>query len=257
VKTRKSPDFSGEKFTRRSLLEWLGKGCVLALGGSTMASCLADIGQDPDGGLGMPDGGWEYDGDEEGFAFHPGAGSHPVYQNWGERTVDRQDLQEILKSWRLSVDGMVEAPEVLTFADLVELPRSDFLVDFHCVEGWSIYDVPWNGVHLSKIFDRVKPTADATHVTFHTIGGRYNESLPLEVALEPRTLLAYGIGGSTLPLKHGFPLRVVVPRLYAYKSAKYVERLELTDRPFHGFWVAAGYPYDAEVPASRLRPGKY
>jgi DMSO/TMAO reductase YedYZ molybdopterin-dependent catalytic subunit len=261
VKSRKSPDFSGKKFTRRSLLEWLGKGCVLALGGSAMASCLADVGPHDspiDAGLGQPDGGWEYDGSgEDGFSFYPGAANHPVYKNWGERTVDRQDLQEILQSWRLSVDGMVESPKVFTFADLVELPRSDFLVDFHCVEGWSIYDVPWNGVHLSEIFDVVKPTADATHVTFHTVNGKYNESLPLDVALEDKTLLAYGIGGSTLPLKHGFPLRIVIPRLQAYKSAKYVERLELTDRPFGGFWVAAGYPYDGEVPESRLRPGKY
>ena len=258
MKPRKPPDFSGKKFTRRGLLEWLGKGCVLALGGSTMASCLADVGPEGDGGMGQPDGGWEYDGsEEEGFNFRPGAGSHPVYQNWGERTVDRQDLQEILQSWRLSVDGMVESPRVYTFADLVDLPRSDFLVDFHCVEGWSIYDVPWNGLHLFKIFEQVKPTASATHVTFHTIGGKYNESLPLEVALEPKTILAYGIGGSTLPLKHGFPLRIVIPRLLAYKNAKYVERLELTDRSFDGFWVAAGYPYDGEVPASRLRPGKY
>jgi hypothetical protein len=258
LKPRKTPDFSGKKFTRRGLLEWLGKGCVLALGGSTMASCLADIGPETDGGLGQPDGGWEYDGPgEEGFAFHPGAGSHPVFSNWGERTVDRQDLQEILRSWRLGVEGMVESPRVYTFADLVELPRTDMLVAFHCVEGWSIYDVPWNGLHLSEIFKQVKPTADATHVTFHTIGGKYNESLPLDVATEPKTLLAYGIGGNTLPLKHGFPLRIVIPRLYGYKNAKYVERLELTDRPFGGYWVAAGYPYDGEVPDSRLRPGKY
>jgi len=257
VKSRKDPDFSGKKFTRRSLLEWLGKGCVLALGGTTMASCLAEMGSDTDGGLGMPDGGWNHDGGEEDFAFRPGSGTHPVFDNWGERTVDRQDLQAILQYWRLSVDGMVESPTVFTFADLVDLPRSDFLVDFHCVEGWSIYDVPWNGVHLSEIFDRVKPTAGASHVTFHTIGGKYNESLPLEVALEPKALLAYGIGGSTLPLKHGFPLRIVIPRLYGYKSAKYVERLELTDRPVGGFWVAAGYPYDGEVPESRLRPEKY
>lgn len=251
LKSRKSPDFSGKKFTRRGLLEWLGKGCVLALGGSSMATCLADVGPEPDGG-------WEYDGSvEEGFEFRPGAGSHPVYKNWGERTVDRQDLQEILRSWRLSVDGMVESPRVYSFADLVDLPRTDMLVDFHCVEGWSIYDVPWNGVHLSEILKQVKPTASATHVTFHTIGGKYNESLPLDVAQEPKTLLAYGIGGATLPLKHGFPLRIVIPRLLAYKNAKYVERLELTDRPFGGFWVAAGYPYDGEVPDSRLRPGKY
>ena len=123
MKTRKNPDFTGRKLSRRSLLEWLGKGCVLALGGTSMASYLADIGRDSDGGLGMPDGGWEYDGGVEGFAFQPGAGSHPVYQNWGERTVDRQDLQEILQSWRLGVDGMVESARVFTFADLVARVR--------------------------------------------------------------------------------------------------------------------------------------
>ncbi len=63
--------------------------------------------------------------------------------------------------------------------------------------------------------------------------------------------------GHTLPLKHGFPLRIVIPRLLAYKNAKYVERIELTDKPLSGFWVAAGYSYDGEVPEGRLRPGRY
>jgi DMSO/TMAO reductase YedYZ molybdopterin-dependent catalytic subunit len=193
----------------------------------------------------------------DGFGFEPGDRNHSVYNNWGERTVDKQDLQDILANWRLEVDGMVEEPRIYTFADLVSMERTDLDVDFHCVEGWSVYDVPWNGVHLSKILEQVRPTSSATHVTFHTIGGKYNESLPLDVALEPRTVLAYGIAGSTLPLKHGFPLRIVIPRLLAYKSAKYVERIELTDEAVYGFWVAAGYPYDAEVPQSRLRPGKY
>jgi DMSO/TMAO reductase YedYZ molybdopterin-dependent catalytic subunit len=171
--------------------------------------------------------------------------------------VDPQDLRSILGSWRLTVDGMVENPRTFTWEELIGLTRQDQVTDFHCVEGWSVYDVPWNGVHLSTIFEVVRPRPEATYVAFHTIDGRYNESLPRTVALEPRTLLAYGIHGNTLPLAHGFPARVVVPRLLAYKSAKYVDRIELTDRPLIGFWVAAGYPYDAEVPPSRLRPGKY
>ena len=79
----------------------------------------------------------------------------------------------------------------------------------------------------------------------------------MDIALEPRTLLGYGIGGSTLPLGHGFPVRMVIPRLLGYKSAKYVERIEFSDHPVDGFWVAAGYPYDGNVPASRLREGKW
>jgi DMSO/TMAO reductase YedYZ molybdopterin-dependent catalytic subunit len=87
--------------------------------------------------------------------------------------------------------------------------------------------------------------------------GIYNESLPIDVALEPMTLLAYGVCEATLPQTHGFPLRIVIPRLLAYKSAKYVVRIELTDHPVEGYWVAAGYDYDGEVPSSRLRAGRY
>jgi DMSO/TMAO reductase YedYZ molybdopterin-dependent catalytic subunit len=81
--------------------------------------------------------------------------------------------------------------------------------------------------------------------------------MPIDVAREPRTLLGLGIAGSTLPLAHGFPLRIVVPRLLSYKNAKYVERIELVDAPLLGFWSQYGYPYEGEVPADRLRPGKY
>jgi DMSO/TMAO reductase YedYZ molybdopterin-dependent catalytic subunit len=75
--------------------------------------------------------------------------------------------------------------------------------------------------------------------------------------MEPRSILAYGVAGSTLPLDHGFPLRVVVPRLLGYKNAKYVERLELADKPLIGYWVAAGYELDGEVQKNRLRKGHY
>ena len=245
----KNLDKSKKKVTRRTLLEWMGTGCVLSLGGGSLASCLAEP---HDGGTNLHDA---YTG--SGFPFQPGAGQDSVFNNWGERTVDKQDLTQILQTWQLRVDGMVETPRTYTFADLVDMERTDMLVDFHCVEGWSILDVPWNGVHLTELFDQVKPRAGASHVTFHTIGGKYNESLPVEVALEPRTILAYGIAGATIPFKHGFPLRLVVPRLLAYKSPKYVDRIELTDRRFGGYWVAAGYPYEGEVDPSRLRPGKY
>lgn len=269
------PTIAQKTLSRRSLLEWLGTGTVLALGGTTLAACLGDVyiptegvdagpdaGPTPDGG-GASDGGGEPDASVAGdrdpgeFPFEPGGFDQDVFLGWGERTVDRQDLTDILASWELTVDGMVNTPRVYSFADLVGLDRSDMLVDFHCVEGWSIYDVPWNGLHLAQLFEQAGVQAGATHVTFHTIGGRYNESLPIQVALEPRTRLAYGIGGNTLPLKHGFPMRIVIPRLLGYKNAKYVERIELTDHPEYGFWVAAGYPYDGEVNPDRLREGKY
>ncbi len=191
------------------------------------------------------------------FQFNPSPNAGEPFDSWPVRTVDDQKVADVLRSWRLKLDGMVETPQTLSFYEMLCLQRQDEIVDFHCVEGWSILDVPWNGLHLSILFALAKPLSTATHVTFHTMGGKYNESLPLDVALEPKTLLAYGVNGSSLPLARGFPARLVVPRLLAYKSAKYVERIELTDHPVEGFWVAAGYDYDAEVPPNRLRSGKY
>lgn len=276
--TIKMPASALETVSRRTVLEWLGKATVLTLGGSVIAACTrsgmasVDAAIDSDGldtntsldidAEAVTDGGTDVPGEVvnscEGFPFQPAQPEgHEVYASWGERTVDPQDLSEILSNWTLRVDGMVEEPRTFTFADVVDLARQEQVTDFHCVEGWSVYDVPWSGVHLSTIFAAVRPTSAATHVTFHTLGNRYNESLPLPVALEPRTLLAYGIAGCTIPFKHGFPLRIVIPRLLAYKSAKFVTRLELTDGPVEGFWVQHGYPYDGEVPPGRLRDGKY
>jgi DMSO/TMAO reductase YedYZ molybdopterin-dependent catalytic subunit len=244
------------EITRRTWLDWIGKSVVIALGSDLLASCAALGARDrvpadaapPSADAACPAG---------AAPFAPGDGQAAIFRGWGERTVDEQDLAAILASWRLRVDGLVEAPASFGFADLLCLPRQEQTTDFHCVEGWTIYDVPWAGLHLSTLLSVVRPRTAASHVTIHTIGGTYNESLPLAVALEPRSLLAYAVAGSTLPLRHGFPLRMVVPRLLAYKNAKYVARLELTDRPTEGYWVAAGYPYAGEVPASRLRDGKW
>ena len=238
----------------------MGKATVLTLGTEALASCTRSASpgaEDATSDTSTPDVPAEVATDvpHDGLPFEPG--THDIFGSWPVRTVDPQVLADILASWTLRIDGLVEEPVTLSFAELTHLSRQDQVMDFHCVEGWSVLDVPWNGVHIQTLLDQVRPVSAATHITFHTLGGEYNESLPLPVALEPHTLLAYGVGGSTLPLTHGFPLRLVVPRLYAYKSAKYVQRLELTDHAVEGFWVGYGYPYMGEVPESRLRPGKY
>ncbi len=264
----RGPAIASETISRRTVLEWLGGGTVLALSGELLAACTGpesarrqDQGPRDASGADRPRADQaaasDRSGPDVGYPFAPGEGKAPVFGPWGERTVDEQDLKQLLASWRLTVDGLVEKPRTYGFAELVALARQEQVTDFHCVEGWSIEDVPWSGLHLSRLFDAAKVKPAATHVTFHTVGGKYNESLPLPVALEPRTMLAYGIAGATIPLKHGFPLRLVIPRLLGYKNAKYVERIELADQPVNGYWVAAGYPYAGEVPPSRLRPGKY
>ncbi len=273
----KKPTFPAE-MTRRDLLDWVGRGAVLYLSAEVLSACgvVTSSGEDirtgrdllgsgPDAvaaGADIAEGDGEQATDAptspaEDFPFSPGDAGDDVFPAGTVRTVDTQDLAQLLKNWRLEVDGMVERPSVFTFGDLISLDRQNQITDFHCVEGWSVLDVPWNGLHIASLADIVKPRAGATHVTFHTVGGTYNESLPLDVAMEPKTLLTYGIAGETIPENRGFPLRLVVPRLWAYKSAKFVYRLEFTDEPVNGFWENYGYPYDAEVPADKLRDGKY
>lgn len=189
--------------------------------------------------------------------MQPGTITRPELQGWAERTVDPQNLAAILASWKLRIGGLVEHPLELGFCDLRDLGLSTQITDFHCVEGWSVYDVPWNGFPLSKLLDLVQPKDSAKFLEIHCVGDKYLESLAVSVAREPRSILAMGIDGSTLPLKHGFPARIVVPRLLGYKNPKFVERIELVDYEPQGFWPAFGYTNHGEVPSSRLRPGKY
>jgi DMSO/TMAO reductase YedYZ molybdopterin-dependent catalytic subunit len=246
--------------SRRSLMEWLGKATVLTLGGELLAACGNSQALNPLSGV-KSDGGLGADKDSEPigaeFPFYPGNADQPPLDTWPERTVDRQELESIVANWTLRVDGLTERPQTLSFSDILALERQDQITDFHCVEGWSVPDVPWNGVHLSQLFKRVIPLPTATHITLYSVGDVYLESIPIEVATESKTILAYGIDGSTIPLARGFPLRLVVPRLLAYKNAKYIYRVELTNKPIEGYWVKMGYPYDGKVPESRLRTGKY
>lgn len=244
--TRRRPVPSADaRWSRRSVVEWLGKATVAAIGAELVAACG---GADAVVAAACAD---------QEFDFMPSVEDPDQYEGWHVRLVDPQEVADLLADWQLTVDGLVDRPMELSFADVISLPRQNQVTDFHCVEGWSVLDVPWSGVHLSSIIDRVSPRPAATHVTFESFGGIYTESLPLEVALEPRTLLGYGVACRTLPLRHGFPLRIVVPRKFGYKNAKTVERIEFTDRPVRGYWVERGYPYDADVQPERLRPGKY
>jgi len=275
-------------------MEWLGKTTVLALGGELLAACteadpmypnpnvvgdsgvdaLDEVGPSEAGGdsgvdalddAGLSEAGGDSGVDVRGevepdggrFPFYPGDTDSSLFDKWPVRTVDTQQLSEILGKWRLVVDGLVEEPLTFGFGDLLGLTASEQVTDFHCVEGWSVYDVPWNGVRFSEILEQVRPLPEATHLTFYSVGDVYLESIPIEIAKESKTMLAYGIGGMTIPMRHGFPLRLVVPRLLAYKNAKFIYRVELSDKAIDGYWVQRGYPYDANVPEGRLRQGKY
>ena len=143
-------------------------------------------------------------------------------------------------AWRLRVWGEVEQPIELGYDELLALPRTEMVSDFHCVTGWSKLDNRWTGVRVDALLERARPTAAASHGIVHAEYG-YTANLPLSVLLEAESLLAWAHDGDDLAPKHGYPLRLVVPKLYAWKSVKWVRGIELLDGDRRGFWEVRGY----------------
>ena len=150
-----------------------------------------------------------------------------------------------LSAFRLVIDGLVEAPQDLDWAALQALPQSDFVSDIHCVTQWSRYDNSWRGVAASDLLALARPAPGARHIVFHAHDG-YTTNVSLEHFDQPDVLLAHTWEGKPIERQHGGPLRVVIPRLYFWKSAKWVQRLEFVaeDRP--GFWEVRGYHNNAD-----------
>jgi len=134
-----------------------------------------------------------------------------------------------LKTWVLKVEGLVEKPISLRFEEIQTLPRKVVVKDFQCVEGWGLDKQKWEGVHLKEIFGKVKINPKAKYITFYATGGKYSDSLSIQEALELDTLLAYKLNEKNLAPENGFPLRLVIPRMYAYKGVKWVERIVFTE----------------------------
>ena len=153
-----------------------------------------------------------------------------------------------LKTWRLQIEGLVEKSIALRFEEIQNLPKKIMARDFQCVEGWGLDKQKWEGLHLKEIFSRVKISAKAKYVTFYATGGKYSDSLSIQEALEPDTMLAYKLNDKNLAPENGFPLRLVIPRMYAYKGVKWVERIVCTEKQDIGYWEENGYPVDGSIP---------
>lgn len=151
-----------------------------------------------------------------------------------------------LKTYTLEICGEVEKPATLDWQDIQRLPRVQSVSDFHCVEGWSVLDCKWEGVSFSQIVKFVKPKTDAKYATFEC-ADRYTTSLSLEELSAPNVLLAYGLNGEPLEVGIGFPLRLIVPSKYAYKSALWVTRIRFTSKKEIGYWEKLGYSDTADV----------
>lgn len=142
--------------------------------------------------------------------------------------------------WRLSVDGEVEAPINVDWQGFVDLaPQRTQTSDFHCVTNWSRLDLGWSGIPFSVLANLVRPTAAARFVIAHG-GDGYSTNLAIEDAMADDVLLAYKLAGQPLPLEHGGPLRLLVPQRYAWKSAKFLRRLEFRAEDQLGYWEQRG-----------------
>ncbi len=143
-------------------------------------------------------------------------------------------------AWLLSVDGAVSDPYVLNWAALMAESATDWSGDIHCVTRWSKFTMQWRGVDVRTLIERARPVAEASHLLAHCYGG-YTTNLPLADVLQRPALIAYRADGAALEADHGGPARLLVPHLYLWKSAKWIQRLEILDHDELGFWERNGY----------------
>lgn len=143
-------------------------------------------------------------------------------------------------TWDFRTLGTVEKPLRFTYSEFRALPQVEVIADFHCVTTWSRLDNRWEGVSSAEIVRLTSPTTETRFVLIHCDGG-YTTNLPLEEFCAANVLFAHRHDGADLALEHGWPLRLVVPNLYAWKSAKWVRAVEFLHEDRRGFWELRGY----------------
>jgi DMSO/TMAO reductase YedYZ molybdopterin-dependent catalytic subunit len=187
----------------------------------------------------------------------------PDFRSNGTAEPDDDDYRALAANhfadWKLEVEGLVEHPLSLSLAELRAMPARTQITRHDCVEGWSAIG-QWTGVPLSAVLARAGLRPDARYIVFYcadpmddTDDSNYYESIGLDDALHPQTLLAYGLNGQDLPVKNGAPLRLRVERQLGYKMAKYVMRIEAV-ASFEdiregrgGYWEDRGYEWYAGI----------
>ncbi len=150
-----------------------------------------------------------------------------------------------LATWELRVFGEVENEVRLTWDELRALPTTEVTVDIHCVTRWSRFDTRFAGVRWAELAALARPRPQARFVVAHAEQG-YTANVPLEAVEDERALLAWAADGEPLTPDHGWPLRLVVPSRYFWKSAKWLRGLELRGHDAPGFWERYGYHNDAD-----------
>ncbi len=165
-------------------------------------------------------------------------------KKWPVLTYERTPRQ-LPPDWKLKITGLVEHPFELTWAEFLDLPRITITTDIHCVTTWSRYDNTWEGVSIQEILRRAKPLPNARYVMVHSWTG-YTTNLPLADLDDDDVLIALKHDGQDIEMEHGGPVRLVVPKLYFYKSAKWLDGFEFMEHDRPGFWEQRGYHNHAD-----------
>ena len=150
-------------------------------------------------------------------------------------------------SWQFQIGGLVDKQITLRWEDFLKLPRTVQVSDFHCVEGWSVYRITYEGVRLADLLNLAGVKPEARFVKFYSAERVYTDSLSLEQAKLPDVMAAILIDGDEIPSDLGGPVRLVVPQMFAYKAVKWLVGMELTATPHKGYWEERGYPVDAWI----------
>jgi len=157
-----------------------------------------------------------------------------------------------LGTWRLKIDGLVANPTELSWEQLNALPQVEDVSDFHCVTTWSRFDNHWRGVRFKTLAELVVPKDDARFVLctgYDFAPGTfipYTTNVPLDRAIEDDVLLVHTWEGRPLPQEHGGPVRMITPKLYAWKGTKWIRKIDFRAEDQPGFWEVRGYSNSAE-----------
>lgn len=150
-------------------------------------------------------------------------------------------------NFSFTIDGLVDKKKVYKWNEFVKLQRDVQVSNFHCVTGWSVYDITWEGIPLKKLLQQAGVQKGAKYVKFYSADGVYTDTLSLKQAMMDDIMVAVLIDGQLISQKNGGPVRLIVPKMYTYKSVKWLNRIEVISKDQIGYWEARGYSKDAWV----------
>lgn len=156
-------------------------------------------------------------------------------------------------NWSFRIDGLVERAQVWNWEQFVKLARTVQVSDFHCVTGWSVYKNTWEGISLAQLLKQAGVKPEAHSVKFYSGDGVYTDAITMDQAQMEDIMVAVMHDGKPIPADLGGPVRLVIPQMYAYKSVKWLNRIELIDSEHIGYWEERGYDKDAWLTGASLR----